>query len=321
MATKAIYERFLWFHSRVMAGSYPNASTLAARFEISPKTARRDIDFMHDRLRAPLVYDQSRRGYSYEEDGFALPGIWIDEKGVVSLLLAESMLEAVPDREQVRSLDRVLGDIIESCSTSKACSLRKLKEKVSLRNIGYCRTEGVVFHQVLDALVEEREIEIEYYSPHKKETSSRRIVPLRLVCYMGTWHLIAHCRLRGELRDFSLSRIMKISPSNGNPFVESPEIEDFLEKTFGIFSSGSAIEVKIRFGSDIADWVSELVWHEDQSVIRNADGSIVLSFPVSDFTEIKREILKFGHAAEVLAPETLREEMRDEIEKMNRIYT
>jgi len=41
----------------------------------------------------------------------------------------------------------------------------------------------------------------------------------------------------------------------------------------------------------------------------------------SDFREIKREILKYGSQVEVISPKALREEIKQEIKSMNRIYT
>ncbi len=59
MGTKNIYERFVWFDNQVRARKYPNATSLAGAFEISTKTAQRDIDFMRDRLLCPLVESQT----------------------------------------------------------------------------------------------------------------------------------------------------------------------------------------------------------------------------------------------------------------------
>jgi hypothetical protein len=55
MGKKNIYERFLWFDEKVRSRRYPNATRLAAEFEISLKTAQRDIEFMRDRLNCPLL--------------------------------------------------------------------------------------------------------------------------------------------------------------------------------------------------------------------------------------------------------------------------
>ena len=57
MGIKNIYERFIWFDSQVRKKKYPNTTSLAGQFEISSKTAQRDIDFMRDRLLCPMEYE------------------------------------------------------------------------------------------------------------------------------------------------------------------------------------------------------------------------------------------------------------------------
>ena len=59
MIVKNIYERFVWFDERARLKAYPNATTLAEEFEVSVKTAQRDIEFMRDRLNCPLCYDKT----------------------------------------------------------------------------------------------------------------------------------------------------------------------------------------------------------------------------------------------------------------------
>ena len=41
---------------------------------------------------------------------------------------------------------------------------------------------------------------------------------------------------------------------------------------------------------------------------------------MADFREIKMKILQFGADVEVIAPEELREEVRQEIDKMAKLY-
>lgn len=65
-------QRVQWFHRKVAEMSYPNAKRLSERFKISHRQAQRDVDFLRQRLGAPLEYDTVRRGYYYTED-FVLP--------------------------------------------------------------------------------------------------------------------------------------------------------------------------------------------------------------------------------------------------------
>ncbi len=45
-----------------------------------------------------------------------------------------------------------------------------------------------------------------------------------------------------------------------------------------------------------------------------------MSFPVSDFSEIKREILKHGDEVEVIKPKDLRDSIKTEAEEIAKIY-
>jgi len=74
-----VYERYIWFDAEIHRGRFPNASTLADHFEISRRTARRNIAFMRDMLDAPLAYDQTRRGYTYEMP-FTLPDLPVSQE-------------------------------------------------------------------------------------------------------------------------------------------------------------------------------------------------------------------------------------------------
>ncbi len=65
-------ERITWLNDMVKCGSYPNAPGLAERFGISLRQAGRDIEYLRNRLKAPLSYNAARRGYEYTSD-YVLP--------------------------------------------------------------------------------------------------------------------------------------------------------------------------------------------------------------------------------------------------------
>lgn len=64
--------RIQWLHKKLTMKSYPNAQRLAERFGISHRQAQRDFDYMRRELGAPIAYDNSRKGFYYEES-YVLP--------------------------------------------------------------------------------------------------------------------------------------------------------------------------------------------------------------------------------------------------------
>ena len=322
MPSKAIYERFLWFHNQARSGRFPSTRTLAERFEVSRKTAQRDVDFMRDRLGAPLVYVPEHRGFAYGEVAYELPGIWLGEEELLSLLVSYRVATLIPDNHLKGSMRTFLDQALALLGSAGKVTIRDLSEKVSVKNVGYSRTRGPVFHAVLENLIRGRSMRISYHSPHTDETTDRDIHPLHLLHYMGTWHLIAHCGLRRELRYFTLSRIGRIGPSAWRPPSKTPKgsIKEYIRRNFGILVSGETTEVCLCFTKEAAPWVAEQVWHPRQKAELRDDGTLCLSFPVADFREVKREVLKYGSQVEVVSPEGLREEVKQEIGRMKALY-
>ncbi len=317
-----MYERFLWFDERVKAKAFPNAAKLAERFEISAKTAQRAIEFMRDRLAAPLEYVPAERGYRYTDEAYELPGSWIGAQELTALLVAYRLASTIPDKKLKRSCAAMLKRILARHGIGDAISMEDLEQKVSVKNIAYSRADGPVFHQVLEHLLHSRPLKIEYYSPHRDETTLRDILPLHLLHYMGTWHIIAHCGLKNDLRDFVVSRIKSLKDSERElaPAYSAAQVKSFIRRNFGIMNSPDATMVRLRFAPQVAPWVAELVWHPTQELVREPDGALTLSFPVADFREVKREVLKYGAQVSVLSPPTLREEIRREVASMRKIY-
>ncbi len=146
MPSKIIYERYLWFHDRVKAGKHPNAGNLAEKFELSRKTAHRDITFMRDRLHAPLVYVPDKRGYAYAEKTYTLPRIWLGEEELGALFISTRLASTIPDRGLKASLTQFLEQIVSAHTFTTPVSLEQLEEKISVKNIEYARVDEGVFH-------------------------------------------------------------------------------------------------------------------------------------------------------------------------------
>lgn len=321
MSSNVIYERFLWFHGQVKSRKFPNAKSLAENFEITRKTAQRNIEFMKERLKAPLRYVAESRGYVYEHDAYELPGFWLNEEELTSLLVSYRLASAVPDNVLKSSFKSFLDQVLSKYAQS-SISVEALSQKVSVKNIAYSKTDEKVFHRMLEALLHARPVAIEYYSPHNNESTVRDILPLHLLQYMGTWHIIAWCSLKKGLRDFVLSRIKTIAASSVPVSIQTPpdSIKDYIRKNFGIMNSAETVEVCLCFAPNIAPWIAEQAWHPAQHLRRAADESLCLTFPVADFREVKREILKYGSQVEVVSPQELRDEVMQEIERMNNLY-
>jgi len=320
MGMKNIYERFIWFDSKVRANKYPNTTSLANQFEISIKTAQRDIEFMRDRLLCPLEYDSSEKGYYYENDTFTLPMVYLSSGELSSLLIARKILRDVSGGCLGDEISSILQKITNVLNRHMVTG-DQVDDVFSFQLVGYSPVPESVFKNVLEGCFKKKQLKFTYYSPVRDEKSERTVDPYHLFDYMGTWHLIAYCHLRESVRDFALGRITDVTISE-EAFRKPQDfkIKDFFDASFGIYKGKSLKEVTLRFSPLKARWIRDQVWHKDQKKRFLKDGSLELTFPVADFSEIKMEILRHGGMVEVIKPKSLRDLIKAEAQDIARIY-
>ncbi len=320
MSERLKFERFFWFHAQVKRARFPNTRNLVETFEVSERTAQRDIDFMRDRLDAPLEFDRSRNGYRYTDDAYEIPASWIDEDSLLSLALAARLASTIPDTAVKEDLCRLIGRMLRLSRHEEYACLDRLGDKISVKNIEYARVDEQFFRLIVQALFDDRSLRITYCSPHSGAVSERIVQPLHLMHYMGSWHLLAWCAAREAIRDFALARLQAVALADTPVQVplDLPPIKEYTRRHFGIMQGETATIVTLRFSPHIAPRIREQIWHPDQQTTPKPDGSLLLSFPTADFRELTRNILSYGAEVRVVEPAELRELVRGEIEKMFR---
>jgi predicted DNA-binding transcriptional regulator YafY len=70
------------------------------------------------------------------------------------------------------------------------------------------------------------------------------------------------------------------------------------------------MDVVLRFRADQAPYVRERQWHPTQKIADLPDGGIQLAFRAGGSFEIRRWILGWGDAVEVISPDELRQAIR-----------
>jgi predicted DNA-binding transcriptional regulator YafY len=98
-------------------------------------------------------------------------------------------------------------------------------------------------------------------------------------------------------------------------------ITDYLDRSFKVLrGEGPARRVRLRFAPEMARYVREKVWHPSQQLQERRDGSLVQRLTVNHLLEVKRWVLSYGAACEVLEPSDLRAEIEAELRQMMNRY-
>ena len=291
--------------------------------EVSSATFKRDLDYLRDRLNAPITYDRYHNGYGLENSKhkFELHGLWFSESEATALALMEHLLASLdqsgllgPHIEPLRTIiDGILGPETPS---------KELRKRIKVLGMFSRKTSFDNFGEIGSALLKRNQLKIKFYSKGNNETTEREISPLRMIYYRDNWYLDAYCHLREALRSFAIDGIIETDILDKKAIdVSEKELKENFTESYGIFSGKATQTCKLRFSANRARWVSTENWHPKQVGKTEADGSYTLEFPFNQDLELLMDILKFGSDVQVLAPTSLKNKVKEELKKTLHLYT
>lgn len=318
-------ERFYKIDALLQANRVVPVGRMLDELEVSIATFKRDIEYMRERLNAPIVWDRSARGYRYEQandnDSHALPGIWFNAQEAYALLMMQAMLSDLQPtllKSQIEPLKARLRALIES-GQHPADDVEK---RFRLLTTGHRAVESGHFEVVATGLLTRRQLALHYYVKSRGEQSERLVSPQIVVHYRGNWYLIAWCHLRGDLRSFALDSIEGARLSDGAAQeVDLQTLNDFVGQGYGIFSGGQVQWARLRFSAARARWVARESWHPSQELHWLEDGQLEMRLPFTHLHELTMDVLRHGAHVEVVEPEALRMSVARELHAAASQYT
>ncbi len=314
--SKTQAERLLDLDRRLRNSEYPNCTSFAADWEISTKTAQRDIDFLRDRMGAPIEYDALRRGYTYTEPTFMLPAVQMNEGELAALLMGSKMLTAfqgTPIAEKLTAVFEKLSALLPENITVRP---EELFTRFSFTAPPAMPLSSNVWKKVVQGLETQRMLEIRYRNWRGEAT--HRVSPVHLANLQGDWYLFVQFEGFDNFRQIALSRIQNIKLLRKQSDIQGTfDTDKELADTFSKFAGeNKPFRLTVQFSKEIADEVISRQWHPKQETKILKDGRVEISFDAKGDIEVQRWILAFGRHAKVKAPKWLKEQITEEATAM-----
>lgn len=293
--------------------------------EISRATFKRDLDYLRDRMNAPIVYDRSMGGYRFDKpnagDKIELPGLWFSEKEATALVLMQHLLANLDTSGLLSPHIAPLMDIVDGILGQSEVSAKELRKRIKVFGMSARKNVLENFEEVGVSLLKRQRLQLSYYSKGKDELTERAVSPQRLIFYRDNWYLDAYCHFRKGLRSFAMDgiRTAHVLEDKATEVPEKELHENFAE-SYGIFSGKATQRAKLRFTPEKARWVSAETWHGQQVSSFDKDGNYTLEFDYNQDPELVMEIMKHGDGVEVMGPASLKSKVRAELEKALKKY-
>lgn len=282
------------------------AAELSERFEVSVRTIYRDMDT----LSAAGIPIYARRG----KNG----GICLTEQFVLDKML-------ITKEEQQEILSGLIS-LRETRADGEKNILQKLGEFFKTDPVDWLAIDlsdwsgsrKQLYEDIKHAVLERRLVRFDYYGK-MGEMSRRTVEPVQLLFKEYTWYLRAFCRERNAWRIFKLFRMKRLEvlsevfvPRDGSDGEAGAGAEDQKEPAL------SSAVIDIRIDRKEAYRIYDRFGEEEIEALPEGDFLVHMHADVDDW--VYGVILSFGSSAEVLAPEEIRQEVRQRILDMAERY-
>lgn len=292
---------------------------------ISPATFKRDLEYMRERLHAPIEWDRDCGGYRFVQPDrnaptYALPGLWFNASEVHALLSMQHLLSNL-DAGMLASQIKPLQARLKALLGSADHSAEEVEKRLRIVQATKRTVSSKYFETIATATLSRRQIKLRHYSRQSGDESERIVSPQLLTYYRDNWYLDAWCHLRNDIRRFAIDAIRHVElTDNKAKDVAQARLKEVLESGYGIFSGSRVKWAMFRFTPERARWVAAEQWHPQQKGKVELDGSYLLEIPYTDDRELLMDILKHGADVEVVVPDTLRKRVQEEIGRMASRY-
>ncbi|WP_059103078.1 helix-turn-helix transcriptional regulator [Shouchella shacheensis] len=220
-------------------------------------------------------------------------------------------------------LEKMKGLTREAATPQLLSLSEELGERIRIHDQAGEKDTHQVMPLLFQAIAENREIEIDYYAIYRDTTSTRIIHPYYILPRSGHLYVTAYCTKREDFRIFRLNRFRTVKLLE-KTFEIAPtfNLDEYLANRWTIFADDEEeTTFRVRFHKDIARYVHEFTFYAKTDVVIEEDGSVLLEATLKSRKEFLRWVRGFGLDAEVLEPEDVRKELREEFQKQMQRYT
>lgn len=177
-----------------------SAERLAAEFEVSVRTVKRDLDAL-ERSGAPIWSRPGPGGGYGLAAGATLSPVSLSPAQAVALLAAVSAAPQAPYADLAAAGIRKIMDVLDPRTRARA---NELADRVWVDTPP--APSRALRSALEEAMADQRVLRLRYTSG-EGITSTRDVEPVLFAFTAGRWYLVGWCRLRDAMRWFTVSRI------------------------------------------------------------------------------------------------------------------
>lgn len=262
-------------------------------------------------------------GYVLKLPNINLPDVRLQLSEIIALYLlrAESSLYSGTEIEsRADSAFSKLSQFVPQDFYAQVSKLSRLFVSPRKLSKDYTGKEEII-DTLTNAMLKNTTCVVSYFSFAANGNKKFRIDPLYFFESGGGLYLFVRVTRFQEIRILALERIQDMEMlDQGFEYPEDFHPEELLEQAFDMVYD-EPLDLEVWFTADQAKYITERKYSASQEIEDKPDGSIILRMRTSGWFDVKKWLLSFGSSAQVLGPNELREEIREELQAALDLYS
>ena len=175
---------------------------------------------------------------------------------------------------------------------------------------------------IIEALRDKTAIEMTYQGFTKDYPATFIVEPYCLKMFKQRWYMLAYSLGLDKTMIYSLDRVHAIEPPTQKyKLPKDFNAEAYFKNTYGVTGMDEEPEdIEICIDAMQANYLRTLPLHSSQEEIERNDDYSIFRFHMVPSYEFLQELRKYGSDVEVISPESVRAEFREDTESLYRIY-
>ena len=268
------------------------------------------------------VGDYGRKKWSIDTSK-CQPGLAFNFDEAIALYLGRHLLEPLAGTPFWRAAQTAFKKIRASLGTGALQYVEKFSTMFLQTMVGasdYSKKAEII-DDLMVGIEDRRAVFITYQSLKATEPTTYDVHPYGITYHRGSLYLIGRSPDHDEIRHWKVDRIEE-GPFGRNPLPTPRRLRPSRTpcKSFGVFQGDGDVHVTIRFSATVPATCKSPTGTPARSSRLKRTAALLPEFDLDGTEEIKRWVMSFGRHAEVLGPEGLRGELREEALVLSGIY-
>ncbi|MBU9723857.1 MULTISPECIES: helix-turn-helix transcriptional regulator [Bacillaceae] len=290
------------------------AKQLAEKCETTSRTIYRDLEVL-SAAHIPIMNEGYGKGYEYIGDFSMYPLDWTEDEALAFTMLPkiqEQISHLIPS-DFYTAYEKVMATHQKEKKDLQSM-LQKMVSIIQMGTPAYQTENNNFLSEVIQAIMNERTIEVTYHTQSRNVTTKRALDPYYLIPRDHRFYLIAFCHEKQRFLTFRLSRFLELELTEQTFSKQEFNLKEYFQHTWSIIQGTEKIKFKVLFSKSIARYIKEEELFVKPVLTEKKDGSLLFEVTLNHDREFLQWVMQYGAEAEILEPVEYRQKMKQNLQ-------